>query len=121
MLLAVSVQPADVQDRVGAELVLAEPVGRFPRPWVIWADGGYAGRLPVRAPVTGGWVIEPVKKPAGATAFAAHPNRWIADRAFARLGRNRRLRRDDGALPDTGEARIRLAMIHLVLKRLAPR
>ena len=45
LLLAVAVHPADVQDRDGAKLVISKLTGRFPRLSLIWADGGYAGKL----------------------------------------------------------------------------
>jgi hypothetical protein len=44
-LLAVVVHPANIQDRVGAQLVLGRLRGRFPRLQRIWADGAYAGKL----------------------------------------------------------------------------
>jgi putative transposase len=120
LLLAVVVHAANVQDRVGAKLVLAKLVGRFPRLWLLWADGGYAGTLLVWALVAGGWIIELVKKPEGTTTFAVLPKRWIVERTFAWLGRCRRLSKDYEALPATSEAWIHVAMIHLMLKRLAP-
>jgi putative transposase len=119
LLLAVVVHAADVQDRDGAKLVLARLVGRFPRLVLIWADGGYAGRLLVWALVTVGVVVEVVAKPAGGRGFAVLPKRWIVERTFAWLGRSRRLSKDYEALAATGEAWIRIAMIHLMLKRLA--
>jgi putative transposase len=119
LLLAVVVHAASVQDRDGAKLVLAKLVGRFPRLWVLWADGGYAGALLVWALVVGGWVIDLVKKPEGTTTFAVLPKRWIVERTFAWLGRSRRLSKDYEALPATSEAWIHIAMIHLMLKRLA--
>ena len=121
LLLAVVVHAANVQDRDAAKLVLAALLGRFPRLWVIWADGGYGGKLLVWALVVGGWVVEIVKKPEAATGFAVLPKRWIVERTFAWLGRSRRLSKDYEALPATSEAWIRIAMIHLMLKRLAPR
>lgn len=121
LLLAVAVHPANVQDRDGAKLVLGKLVGRFPRLWRLWADGGYAGKLLVWALVTGGWVVEIVAKPAGSKGFAVLPKRWLVERTFAWLGRSRRLSKDYEALPETGEAWIRIAMIHLMLKRLDPR
>jgi putative transposase len=120
LLLAVAVHAADVQDRDGAKLVLAKLVGRFPRLALIWADGGYGGKLLIWALVVGGWVVEVVKKPGGATAFAVLPKRWIVERTFAWLGRSRRLSKDYEGLTETSEAVIRIAMIHLMLKRLAP-
>jgi putative transposase len=45
LLLMVVVHAASIQDRDGAKLVLAKVKGRFPRLQLIWADGGYAGKL----------------------------------------------------------------------------
>lgn len=121
LLLAVVVHAANVQDRDGAKLVLRKLAGRFPRLWLVWADGGYAGALLVWALVAAGLVIQVVAKPAGATTFTVLPKRWIVERTFAWLGRCRRLSKDYEALPATSEAWIHVAMIHLMLKRLAPR
>jgi putative transposase len=121
LLLAVVVHAADVQDRDGARLVLGKLAGRFPRLRLVWADGGYAGALLLWALATAGLVIEIVAKPAGITTFTVLPKRWIVERTFAWLGRCRRLSKDYEALPATSEAWIQVAMIHLMLKRLAPR
>ena len=118
LILAVAVHTADIQDREGAKLVLARLNGRFPRVGLIWADGGYTGKLLEWALVTGGWVIEIVKRPKGTHTFAVLPKRWIVERTFAWLGRSRRLSKDYEGLPATSEAIIRIAMIHLMLKRL---
>jgi transposase len=45
------------------------------------------------------------------------PRRWVVERTFW-LGRNRRLSKDDEALPSTEEAWISLAVIRLMLARL---
>ncbi len=119
MLLAIVVHTADIQDRDGAKLVLAKLVGAFPRLTTIWVDGGYAGKLVEWATTTGGWALEVVKRPKDAEGFVVLPKRWIVERTFAWLGRSRRLSKDYEALPETGEAWIRIAMIHLMLKRLA--
>ncbi len=121
LLLAVVVHAANVQDRDGARLALAKLAGRFPRLRLVWADGGYAGALLGWAAATLGLVVEIVAKPAGATSFTVLPKRWIVERTFAWLGRCRRLSKDYEALPATSEAWIPVAMIHLMLKRLAPR
>jgi putative transposase len=120
LVLAVAVHAADVQDRDGAKLVLAKLVGRFPRLWVIWADGGYAGTLLVWALAVCGFVLEVVKRSDRATGFVVLPKRWIVERTFAWLGRSRRLSKDYEALPETSETWIYVAMLHLMLKRLAP-
>jgi transposase len=118
--LAVAVHPANPQDREGAKLVLAKLAGRDPRLWLLWADGGYAGTLLTRALVAVGVVIEIVAKPEGGRGCRVLPKRWVVERTFARLGRSRRLSKDDEALPETSEAWVRIALIHLMLKRLAP-
>lgn len=53
--------------------------------------------------------------------FKLLPKRWIVERTFAWLGRYRRLSQDYEALPASGEAWITIAMIHLMVRRLAPR
>ena len=45
LVLAVVVHPADIQDRDGAKLVIDKLLDKFPRLRLIWADGGYAGKL----------------------------------------------------------------------------
>ena len=47
------------------------------------------------------------------------PRRWVVERTFAWLGRNRRLSKDYEALPTTEEAWIHLAMIRMMVARLA--
>jgi putative transposase len=120
LILAVVVHAADVQDRDGAKLVLTALRGRFPRLALIWADSGYGGKLVAWAMEAGGWVIAIVKKPTGTTTFTVLPRRWVVERTFAWLGRSRRLSKDYEGLPAMSETMIRIAMIHLMLKRLAP-
>jgi putative transposase len=120
LLLAVVVHSAKVQDRDGAKLVLAKLSGRFPRLKLLWADGGYAGQLVEWVLAFGGWVLEIVKRPEGAKGFQVLPRRWVVERTLAWLGRYRRLSKDYEALPQTSEAFIYIAMIHLMLRRLAP-
>ena len=64
--------------------------------------------------------MEIVQRPAGMKGFQVLPRRWVVERTFAWLGRYRRLSKDYEALPQTEEAWIYLAMIHLMLGRLAP-
>ena len=114
------VLPADVQDRDGAKDLLAPLVGQMPRLERIWADAGYAGRLIDWVREAAGWELEVVAKPAGATTFVVLPKRWIVERTFAWLGKCRRLSKDDEHSIASSEALIRLAMIGLMARRLAP-
>ncbi len=120
LLLAVVVHAADIQDRDGAKLVLIKLLGRFPRLQLIWADGAYAGQLVVWAYALGGWLIQVVKRTMHSHSFEVLPRRWVVERTLGWLGRNRRLSKDYEALPESSEAWVYIAMIHLMLKRLRP-
>lgn len=50
--------------------------------------------------------------------FKVIRRRWVVERTFAWLGRNRRLSKDFERLPETSEALIYLAMSRLMLRRL---
>jgi putative transposase len=119
LILECVVHPGDLQDRDGAKLVLEKLGGRFPRLQKIWADGGYAGKLVDWAKETGQWALEIVKRSAPAVGFEVLPHRWIVERTFAWLGRFRRLSKDYEVLIETSEAMIRVAMIRLMVRRLA--
>jgi hypothetical protein len=47
------------------------------------------------------------------------PRRWVVERTFAWLGRNRRLSKDYECLPAVSEAMVYAAMVRLMLRRLA--
>jgi putative transposase len=124
LVLEVRVHPANVQDRDGAKELLATLRSKHWRLKKIWADGNYRGELIE-------WVnqlrqgrghrrvqLEIVAKSAQAH-FVVLPKRWIVERTFAWQGRSRRLSKDYEALCETVEAWIRIAMISLMVKRLA--
>jgi putative transposase len=121
LLLAVYVHSAEVQDREGAKGLLARAQAKgFSRLQLIWADGGYTG-LPLAAwvLVMTGWLLTIVERAAGQIGFQVLPRRWVVERTLAWLGRYRRLSKDYEVLPQTSEAFIYTAMVHLMLKRLA--
>lgn len=118
--MAVVVHAASLQDRAGAKLVLEKLVGKFPRLQRIWADGGYAGQLIDWVHDLAGWTLEIVKRSDDVHSFEVLPKRWIVERTFAWLGKYRRLSKDYEAKPETSEAMIYLAMIHLMVRRLQP-
>ncbi len=112
------VHPADVQDRDGARQVLRTARRLFPFIERIFADAGYQG--PKMAKVvadTGCWSIEIVKR-SDAHRFVVLPKRWIVERTFAWISRNRRLVRDFERHARTVAAFVRLAMIRIMLRRL---
>ena len=114
----VVVHPADVQDRDGARELLRTARRWFPFIERIFADAGYQG--PKMAKVvsdTGCWTLQIVKR-SEAHRFVVLPKRWIVERTFAWISRNRRLARDFERYARTVAAFVRLAMIRLMLKRL---
>jgi transposase len=67
----------------------------------------------------GAWELEIVKRSDQAQGFEVLPKRWIVERSFAWLGRCRRLSKDVENLTRTALAFLHLAMIRLMLRRLA--
>jgi len=118
-LLSVVVHPADVQDRDGAVPLLRGARRLFPFIKRIFADGGYAGeKMALVVCRTGAWRLE-IAKRSKAAGFEVLPKRWIVERTFAWISRNRRLARDFERYTTIAAAFIRLAMIRIMLRRLA--
>ncbi len=112
------VHAANIQDRDGAKLLIAELMGRFPRLSLVWADGGDAGKLVGWIASVTGWALEIVKRSDDQTGFVVLPKRWIVERTFGWFGRYRRLSKDYEEHPPSSEAMIRITMIQVMLKRL---
>jgi putative transposase len=123
LVLIAVVHPADVQDRDGARLVLTLLRQTFTRLRLIWADGGYAGQLldwVRRLRTRNRLELEIVKRSDDVKGFKLLPHRWVVERTFGWLGRQRRFSKDYEYLPATSETIIYIAMIGLMLRRLAP-
>ena len=119
LLLNVVVHPADIQDRDGAFHLLRRARRLFPFIERIFADGAYAGRkMAMTVWRTGAWRLQIVKR-SDAAGFEVLPKRWIVERTFAWISRNRRLARDFERYATTVAAFFRLAMIRIMLRRLA--
>src|SRR5438093_1438772 len=110
---------ADLQDRDGARELCLLAKAHCPRLEVIWADGAFQGTLVEWVHDTCGWRLEIVNKPPGQQGFAVIPKRWVVERTFGWLGRNRRLSKDYEEYAETTEAWVYLGMIRLMLRRLA--
>lgn len=122
LVLRVIVTAANVQDVHGARQVLQalmDPGSLTRRLTLIWADGGYRGELIRWVKRRFGWTIETVEKLPDQAGFQVLRKRWVIERTWAWLSRNRRLGKDYERLPETSEAFIYAAMIRLMLKRLA--
>ncbi|WP_326791290.1 IS5 family transposase [Streptomyces sp. NBC_00841] len=123
LLLVVAVTSASVQDRAGGRTVLARLAKGFRTISLVWADGGYANSLDSTllswARDALNIVVEIVKQTDDVKGFKVLPRRWVVERTFGWLVRNRRLARDYERLTATSEAMIKAAMIRLMLVRLA--
>jgi hypothetical protein len=90
---------------------------------MVWVDGGDANSIDDgllswakdKLKIT----IEIVKRADDIKGFQILPRRWVAERTFAWLVRNRRLARDYERLTANSETMIKVAMIRLMTARLA--
>lgn len=123
LLLVVMVTSASVQDRAGGRAILARLAERFPTVALVWADGGYANKVDDGllgwARATLGLLVAIVKRSDTAKGFQVLARRWVVERTFGWLIRNRRLARDYERLTSTSETMIKVAMIRLMATRLA--
>ena len=117
-MLSVAVHPANVQDRDGASDLLRTARRSFPFIERIFADAGYQGpKMAKLVAKTGAWALQIVKR-SDAHRFVVLPKRWIVERTFAWISRNRRLARDFERYARTVAAFFRLAMIRIMLRRV---
>jgi putative transposase len=85
--------------------------------WV-FADAAYAGERIATATATR-IAIEIVRKQPDQAGFTVHPRRWVVERFFAWLGRNRRLAKDYEATLASATAFLYAASVLLLTRRLA--
>src|SRR4051794_25600036 len=119
LLLGVLVHAADVQDADGVGDLLKKLKRLYCWLRVVFADSVY-DRLPVLlACFLLGLTLVIVRRLAGSTGFVLLPRRWVAERTLGWLGRWRRLAKEYEELPEVSETMVKLAMIRLMLHRLA--
>lgn len=106
-------QPANLHDQHGAKGLLAGLAPLQFRLAVVYADGAYAGAHLRDWCAAHAGVDLPERH-----RFVVIPKRWIVERTFAWLGRNRRLAKDYEARPQTTEVLTAVGMIGLMLRRL---
>ena len=144
LLIALNVHPANIMDRDGICLLLTERVrAQLSRMRHLWLDAGYNGRGKGKDWVerVTGWTVQTVKavhryksywvpndispdqidwsRYLPLPGFHVLPRRWVVERTFAWLSHNRRLSKDYERLCTTSEAWIYVAMIRLMIMRLA--
>ena len=119
LLLGVVVTAASIQDRDGACPLLAMLRERFSTITLVWADGGYAGRLVSWAAGVLRLTVTVVKRSDDTRGFVVVPRRWVVERTFGWLMRHRRLVRDYERLPEHHEAMVLWATIMIMTRQLA--
>jgi putative transposase len=139
LILHVLVHEANIQDYRGGKRLLAPLKGVFPRLKLIWADSCYKKEgFCEWVKATLGWDVEIVEHPwtglrgvwapkdavidwekIRPSGFHVLPHRWIVERTFAWLSTWRRLSKDYEVLPSSEEAWMYVAMIRIMLARLA--
>jgi putative transposase len=117
LLWALAVVPASVQDRDGGLTVLMKLRGAVKRLKRVWGDSAFESPLGW-AWVRYFWPFVVTKKEPGQVGFVPQPKRWIVERTFGWLNRARRLSKDYERTTASSEAFVKVAMIHLMVRRL---
>ncbi|MEV5880930.1 IS5 family transposase [Streptomyces sp. NPDC052101] len=121
LVLMVLVTAANVTDRQAARVMLPVLRTRFRKITLVWADGGYTGRLVTWAKEKLQLTLEIVKRSDDTKGFVVLPRRWCVERTLGWLMRSRRLVRDFETLPASSEAFIYFSQAMLMSRRLARR
>ena len=117
--VAVVVTAASVGEREGAKRLLIQGPLSLPRLKHLWVDAGCDGEpVAAWAWAKAEWTVEVV--PRQGAGFAVLPRRWVVERTFAWLYKCRRLCRDFEHRVESVAGFIHLAMIRLLVRRLAP-
>jgi putative transposase len=119
LLLVLVVHAANIQDYDGARQVLQQAPAKSSRLQKVIADGIYPKNGLVE------WVkqqfrfiLEIVTRDQAQKGFVVLPKRWIVERTFAWLGRNRILSKEYERLTQTSESDVYIASIRMMLRRL---
>ncbi|HLK96757.1 MAG TPA: IS5 family transposase [Hymenobacter sp.] len=118
-LLAVSVGPANENDRIGGHKALQQLYEQgYARLRLVLTDAGYAGRpLAEWAQTQSGWRVETAPGLSGQGRFTPAPIRWVVERSISWLHWDRRLSRDFECETSSAEAILFLSSIrHLIRK-----
>jgi len=123
LVLRVFVTAASVGERKGGKRVLkrVKRMGsKVARLTTIWVDGGFDG-APFMMWVMDvcRWIVQVVLRPEQTKGFTVLKKRWVVERTFGWLMGCRRLVRDYEQLLVTSETFIYLAMLRIMVMRLA--
>lgn len=123
LLMCVVVTAASVPEREGGKQVLqrlATLGAKVRRLYLVWVDGGYKGPDFQRwAMDSFRWAVQAVLRPQQTKGFVLLKKRWVVERTFGWWQWYRRLNCDYEMLPESAEAMMYIAMIRLMVRRLA--
>ena len=147
LVVKAKVHSAKVPDQDGLRLLLEFARTEIASIKHLWLDAGYQGRGKKWAEGVLGLSVEVVRKPLKPVSekvarlwaeewakegekvdwqrlmpprgFRVLPRRWVVERTFSWLGQNRRMSKDYERLCDSAEAFVYVAMIRLMVRRLA--
>ena len=86
----------------------------------MFADGGYAGdKLRAALSNAGKWTIQIIRRSDRVKGFEVLPRRWVVERTFAWLGRNRRLAKDFKRSIQSSTAWLLLASVQMITRKIA--
>jgi len=117
LLWALLVVPASTQDRAGGIPLVEKLRAAAKRIRVLWGDSHFDTAL-THAWCRWGWFGVVVRKLVGQKGFVVQPKRWIVERTLGWLNRFRRLSKDYERTTQSSEAFIKVAMIHVMVRRL---
>ena len=116
---AVAVTTAEVTDRKGAVQAMNRCKANLGKVQSVLADSGYVGQPFAQAvkETLGEEVTVQIAKRSELHKFAVIPKRWVVERSFAWLDKNRRLWKNCERKLDTSLQFIHLAFLALLLRR----
>jgi len=117
LLVAVTVTAANVQDRDAVPDLLRAGKELSPRLENVLVDGAYNGAVVEEAQADTGVKVTMVKRP-DVKGFVVVPKRWVVERTFGWMNRDRRLSKDYERTLDSSKAWIQLSSIHRMVREL---
>lgn len=117
LVWALMVVPADTQHRAGGPRLMDRLRVAVKQLTAVCGDTHFDTAL-TYGWVHWGWGGVVVKMLVGQVGFVVQPRRWIVERTFGWQGRSRRLSKEYERMPESREAFIKVAMIHLMVRRL---
>jgi putative transposase len=118
LLVVVCVTVASVQDRDAVPTLLRAAKEASARLVNVLVDGAYTGEVVANASAQTGVMVTMVKRP-DIKGFVVVPKRWIVERSFGWMNRDRRLSKDYERTIESSETWIQLSFISRMTRRLA--